>query len=102
LASAVTDPAGFPAATSTEYSPKSWIFLFCDRAVRLMALAGLVACSASALRFFRFPVAVDAGLAAGAASASRSGAVRNRFIVIEIDKFGIAMGSCKKKLTILT
>ena len=46
-----------------------------------MALAGLVACSAPALRFFRFHVAVDAGLAAGAASVSRSGAVRNRFIV---------------------
>ena len=56
----------------------------CDRVVRLMALVGLVACSASALCFFRFPVAVDAGLATGAASASRSGAVRNRFIVERI------------------
>ena len=52
--------------------------MFCDRVVRLVALPGLVACSASALRFFHFPVAADAGLAAGAALASRSGAVRNR------------------------
>ena len=51
-----------------------------------MALAGLVACSASALRFFRFPVAADAGLVAGAASASRSGAVRIRFIVERIGR----------------
>ena len=49
-----------------------------------MALVGLVAYIASALCFFRFPVDVDAGLATGAASASRSGVVRNRFIVEQI------------------
>ena len=73
------------------HSPHSLVYhaltpMFCDRVVRLMALEGLVACSASALHFFRFPVAVvvDAGLAAGAASPSRSGAVRNHFIVERI------------------
>ena len=40
-------------------APNSLIFSFCDKAVRVICLAGLEACRASALRFLRYPVLVD-------------------------------------------